>query len=87
MSPGRRGHREIDNALRGLLNRLDEIASEHSEIFDTAVREELGWSVYQSFILGKDYDFGGRYTMLSSEADEKIALALLQFVKHPDIHQ
>src|SRR5262245_8029211 len=76
----------MKNALCELLNCLDQIAIKHEEIHDTAVREEMGFAIYQSFVMQThDFELPHFYAMFSDEGNEQIYSALLRFLGHSDV--
>jgi len=76
----------MKRALQNLLNSLDKIASEHKEIYDTVVREEIGYAIYESFVIGTtDFQLPQKFGMFTDEANEQIYSVLLQFLTDPEV--
>jgi hypothetical protein len=81
----------IKNALRELLDNLDEVAEKHSEINDTMVREILSDIILHFFVFDSptndaalDNDSDNYYAMFSDEGNEAVHKALVQFLTHPE---
>lgn len=78
----------IKNALRELLDNLDEVESKHPQIHDTMVRELLSKTILHYFVLDSytdDIPSDTYYSMLSNEGDEAVHKALVQFLTHPEV--
>lgn len=76
----------MKNALLKLLTDLDTIGAVHTEIFDTAVREELHGAIFDSFInKTEEYELSRYYAMFSDEANELIHEALERFLANPEV--
>lgn len=78
----------IKNALRELLDNLEEVDSRYPQIHDTMVREILSDTILYHFVLDSANDeipSDNSYEMLSDEADEAVHQALVQFLTHPEV--
>jgi hypothetical protein len=76
----------MKNALRLLLNTLDQIRLEHPEITDTMVREEMGYAVYQGFVIQEqDFQLPREFGIFSAIGNEQVYSALSQFLSHPEV--
>jgi hypothetical protein len=78
----------IKNALRELLDNLDEVAEKHSEIRDTMVREILSDTILYQFVFDSstnDVPSDKDYAMFSDEGNEAVHKALVQFLTHPEV--
>jgi hypothetical protein len=75
----------VKQALKQLLNALDEISKEHPEVSDLTNREAVTKAIYQGFVLWKDsYKLPARFGMLSTEGNSLVREALAAFLSHPD---
>jgi len=75
----------VKQALKQLLNALDEISKTHAEVSDAANREAMTKAIYQGFVLRKDsYKLPARFGMLSPEGNRLVREALAAFLAHPD---
>ncbi len=78
----------IKNALRELLDNLEEVDSRYPQIHDTMVREILSDTILHYFVLSTDTEdipLDNYYAMLSDKADEAVHKALVQFLTHPEV--
>ena len=75
----------MKQALKQLLNALDEISKTHAEVSDAANREAMTKAIYQGFVRRKDsYKLPARFGMLSTEGNRLVREALAAFLAHPD---
>ncbi|MEO1288532.1 MAG: hypothetical protein AAFV93_12250 [Chloroflexota bacterium] len=80
----------IKNALKELLDNLDEVADKHPEVRDTMVREILCDTILQLFVFNTtneklllgDCD---EYAMYSDKGNQAVDKALTQFLNHPEV--
>jgi hypothetical protein len=76
----------MKEALKTLLNQLDEIASEHDEIEDTDVREQMADAIEKAFIRPvSGYVLPNKFGMFSTEADAAVRKALKMFLRDPEV--
>src|SRR3712207_599585 len=77
----------MKNALRQLLNSLDELAEGgHDEVTDTDVREQLHDAVYQTLVEPTPgYPLPESFGMYTPEGDRKVKAALATFFAHPEV--
>ena len=72
-------------ALKQLLDALDEISKTHAEISDTAVREIMAAAVHRGLVLGeKGYELPANFAMFSETGNQLVREALAAFLAHPD---
>jgi hypothetical protein len=63
----------VKQALKQLLNALDEISKTHAEVSDPGNREAMTKAIYQGFVLRKDsYKLPARFGMLSTEGNRLV---------------
>jgi Immunity protein 26 len=75
----------VKQALKQLLNALDEISKTHAEVSDAANREAMTKAIYQGFVLPKNsYKLPARFGMPSTEGNRLVREALAAFLAHPD---
>jgi hypothetical protein len=78
----------IKNALRELLDNLDDVASRYPQIGDTMVRDILSDTILHHFVLPSSTDdipSDNYYAMLSDEGDEAVHQTLVKFLTHPEV--
>ncbi|MBV8416916.1 MAG: hypothetical protein JO251_17060 [Verrucomicrobia bacterium] len=76
----------MKQALKILLNQLDEIASQHEEIEDTDVREQMAEAIDKSFVQPEHgYVLPNKFGMFSTEGDAAVRKALGAFLNHPEV--
>ena len=81
------GNQFIKDALKELLNNLDEVANLHPEIHDTAVRELLNDAIVEGFVLNTHTPdtMSNNYAMFSDEGNDAVHEAIMQFLQHPEV--
>jgi len=76
----------MKNALKELIDSLDEVFDDHEEVGDTAVREEMYDAVHKGFIQPQTgYVLPAKFAMFSDEGDNAVRLALKKFLSHPEV--
>jgi len=77
----------FDRCYTKFLDTLEKIAEEHSELFDTVVRERLHEVISWYFIWGKPIDntIPKLYGMFSPEGDTLVAGAVLLFLEEASV--
>ena len=79
---------DIKEALKQLLDNLDKVEGKYSELYDTAVREELHEVIMEFFIFGStdaEIPADGDYAMFSDEGNKAVHQAVRTFLTHPQI--
>ncbi|GGJ55010.1 hypothetical protein [Deinococcus roseus] len=72
---------DLNQALQDFLNDLNDVAEDHGEIFDTAVRENLFEAVYLGFLVPRaGYKLPDRFGMYSEAANAAIKTALQKYL-------
>jgi hypothetical protein len=76
----------MKNALKQLIDALDEVSAEHEEVGDTAVRQFMYDAVHKSFIVPqRGYELPDEFGMFSEEGNKKVHAALSKFLAHPEV--
>src|SRR5262245_65396051 len=72
----------MERALLDLLNRLEDIGRDHTELYDTDVKEQTGERFVQVFFVGSPEPAAGtEYGMFSEKANAAIHDAFSNFAK------
>jgi len=75
----------VKQALKQLLETLDEISKTHAEVSDTAAREAMAEAIQRGFVLGqKGYKLPDKFAMFSEAGDQLVREALAAFLAHPE---
>ena len=76
----------MKNALRQMLDALDEISDQHEELGDTDVRERMAVAIHKSFLLPQaGYTLPAKFGMFSKDGNAKVREALRRFLNHPEV--
>lgn len=76
----------MKEALKQLLDDLDQVAAVHDEIGDTDVREQMYEVVHKAFIAPQSgYKLPDSFGMFTDEGDAKVKWSLARFLAHPDL--
>jgi hypothetical protein len=71
----------MEDELRKLLERLEEIGDEHSELFDSDVRDAMGDALVDGLArLKPGFTLPVTFGMFSADADEKVRAAIQTFL-------
>ena len=79
----------MEELLQELMNSLYQIGEQHSELYDTMVRESLCNALYAGFVLQRrDYQVGDSFGLYSDEANQKVKQVLTTYLtaalQHPE---
>jgi len=73
---------ERQKVLERLLNRLEEIAEEHGELYDTECREQMSKAVFNGFIFEKEnYVMPNTFGLYEDEGNAKVKEALTTYIE------
>lgn len=76
----------MKNALKRLLDRVDTVFEEHSEVRDTDVREHIARAIHKGFIARQvGYVLPATFGMFSREGNEKVREAIQRFLCDPEV--
>jgi hypothetical protein len=79
MSPSTRD--KLRDILRELLTRLDSIAQQHQELFESVVREKMAKTIFKTYLKpDPSFDWPNDFGMLSKEGNAKVSEALHEYV-------
>jgi hypothetical protein len=71
----------MDELLRNLLDRLQEIGQEHEEIYDTECRERMSNAILNGFIRPlNDFSLASDFGLYSSDANARVREALGTYI-------
>jgi hypothetical protein len=72
---------QMKDELKNLLDRLEDIANEHEELFDTDVREQMYEAVYHGFIVQTPgYTLPNSFGVFEPAGNAKVRAALAEFI-------
>ena len=72
----------MDEFLRQLLNRLDAVALENEEIYDSESRDRMSRAIMDGFVRGQGVDsLGDNYGLHSPEANQTVREVLVKYIK------
>jgi hypothetical protein len=70
---------QVKQALKQLLDALDEISKTHAEVSDTAAREVMAVAVHRGFVLGvKGYKLPAKFAMFSEAGKQLVREACIR---------
>jgi hypothetical protein len=68
--------------LRELLERLEEIGEDHSEIYDSGVRDRMGAAIWEGFVAPQPgFAVPAEFGMFSAEGDQLVYKAISEYVE------
>jgi len=75
----------VKQALKQLLDALNEVSKSHAEVSDTAVRKVMAVAIHRGFVLGeKGYKLPAKFAMFSETGNHLVREALAAFLAHPN---
>jgi hypothetical protein len=76
----------VRQALKQLLDTLDEVSRTHAEVSDTAVQEAMSDAVHQRFISQKKrYRLPAKFGMFSTTGNHLVHDAIAAFLARPEV--
>lgn len=71
----------MEELLRRLLNRLDVIGRDHSELYDTECRDRTGDAVFDGFVRPREgYTLPDDFALYTPEANRAVKEALAEYI-------
>ncbi|QDU37409.1 hypothetical protein Mal4_17200 [Maioricimonas rarisocia] len=71
----------MEELLRQLLNRLEQVSTDHEELYDTECRERMGNAVMDGFVRNKsDFVLGDDFGLHAAVANLAIKEALAEYI-------
>jgi hypothetical protein len=71
----------MEELLRQLLNRLEQIGNDHEELYDTECRERMGNAVMDGFVRDKSgFVLGSNFGLHAEEANLAVKEALAEYI-------
>src|SRR5262245_52610042 len=81
-----KGASHMKNALKRLLDDLDEILEQHEEVGDTDVREQMYVAIRSGFVMPEaGYIVPPRFGMFSTQGDRRVREAIVKFLTDPEL--
>jgi hypothetical protein len=73
---------ETERHLATLLNRLEEIAEKHEELYDTECREKMSEALFTAFVYKKDgYVLATDFAFYEVEGNKEVSEAISQYIE------
>jgi hypothetical protein len=71
----------MDELLKSLLNRLEVVGKEHTELYDTECRERMGDAVFDGFIRPREgFVVPSEYGLYSPDANARVRTAIYDYI-------